>query len=159
MVAQSSSIGTLGQNVDTWVINDIGMSFRKDTNCNVCRGLPTFKMIYPSFGNVKCSHDDLLGGGCLPYTKKVHDKQTWLMDHLHQWKCGHRARSQAMPHIKTYCRWSKDLHLHWFMLTSANLSKAAWGAFNKNNKILPKLLRVNNYEVGVLFLPKFVVTI
>lgn len=45
--------------------------------------------------------------------------------------------------------------MYWFVLTSANLSKAAWGAFNKGSKLdLP--LRIMSYEAGVLFLPKFV---
>lgn len=71
-----------------------------------------------------------------------------------QWRSRSRYRSQAMPHIKTYCRWS-DRGMYWFVLTSANLSKAAWGAFNKGSKLdLP--LRIMSYEAGVLFLPKFV---
>lgn len=59
-----------------------------------------------------------------------------------------------MPHIKTYCRWS-DKGLHWFLLTSANLSKAAWGAFNKGSN-LDVPLRIMSYEAGVMFLPKFI---
>lgn len=60
-----------------------------------------------------------------------------------------------MPHIKSYCRFTED-KLYWFFLTSANLSKAAWGAFNKSSKLDPPL-RIMNYEAGVLFLPKFIV--
>lgn len=71
-----------------------------------------------------------------------------------QWIASSRHRSHAMPHIKTYCRWS-DRGLHWFLLTSANLSKAAWGAFNKGTS-LDVPLRIMSYEVGVMFLPKFV---
>lgn len=59
-----------------------------------------------------------------------------------------------MPHIKTYCRWSHR-GLYWFCLTSANLSKAAWGAFNRGSK-LDAPLRIMSYEAGVLFVPKFV---
>lgn len=58
-----------------------------------------------------------------------------------------------MPHIKTYARWSEK-KLFWFILTSANLSKAAWGQLNKSKTSAN--LRILNYEVGVLFLPKFV---
>lgn len=85
---------------------------------------------------------------------QVHQKQGWLNQFMYQWKANGRYRSQAMPHIKTYCRWT-DKKLHWFVLTSANVSKAAWGSFNKSSSInVP--LRVNNYEAGVMFLPKFV---
>lgn len=57
-----------------------------------------------------------------------------------------------MPHIKTYCRVSPCLtKLAYFLITSANLSKSAWGGpFNKAGGTY-----VRSYEVGVLFLPKF----
>uniref|UniRef100_A0A1B0DJS2 PBZ-type domain-containing protein n=1 Tax=Phlebotomus papatasi TaxID=29031 RepID=A0A1B0DJS2_PHLPP len=154
IVGQSSSIGSLGVSVGSWILGEWGINFRKDSAPAGLRRMPHFRMIYPSFTNVKNSHDDLLGGGCLPYQRNTNDKQPWLKNHLHQWKSNKRHRSQAMPHIKTYCRWS-DRGLHWFLLTSANLSKAAWGAFNKSSKFEPPL-RIMNYEAGVLFLPKFV---
>lgn len=37
--------------------------------------------------------------------------------------------------------------------SSANLSKAAWGALEKNGS----QLMIRSYEIGVLFLPKFFV--
>lgn len=45
--------------------------------------------------------------------------------------------------------------MSWFLLTSANLSKAAWGKKNKSdgsNYIM-------SHEAGVLFLPQFLVEI
>jgi hypothetical protein len=43
---------------------------------------------------------------------------------LDSW-CG---RSLAMPHIKTYMSFHPSSgEMDWFLLTSANLSKAAWG--------------------------------
>jgi hypothetical protein len=50
-------------------------------------------------------------------------------DLFHRWACPLHER--AMPHIKTYCRYDADAseagarRLHWFVLTSANLSKVA----------------------------------
>lgn len=82
IVCQSSSIGSLGVNIQSWVTNDIINSFRKDLSPAGLRKLPQFKLIYPSFSNVKNSHDDLLGGGCLPYRKAVNDKQLWLKNYL-----------------------------------------------------------------------------
>lgn len=82
IVAQSSSIGSLGSNIQTWVGNDILNSFRKDLAPAGLRKVPQFKMIYPSYSNVKNSHDDLLGGGGLPYRKATNDKQQWLKNHL-----------------------------------------------------------------------------
>lgn len=160
VVCQSSSIGSLGVNVQAWIQQDFVNNLRKDSNTvGRLRQLPPFKMIYPSFGNVSRSHDGMLGGGCLPYGKSTNDKQPWLKSHLQQWKSGDRHRSQAMPHIKTYTRFNlEDQSVYWFVLTSANLSKAAWGSFNKASNIQP-CLRIANYEAGVLFLPRFVVSI
>ena len=82
VIAQSSSIGSLGPNEQSWIGADIMNSFRRDCQPMGIRRVPIFKMIYPSFSNVKNSHDDLLGGGGLPYRKAINDKQPWLRNHL-----------------------------------------------------------------------------
>ena len=93
----------------------------------------------------------LLGGMCLPYRKNVHEKQPWLRDYLHQWKSDTWSRTRAMPHIKTYSQ-VHDKKAAYFLLTSANLSKAAWGKLNKAGD----KLHIMSFEAGVLLLPKFV---
>lgn len=154
VVAQCSSIGTLGPTVQAWVQTDIVNSMRRDAAPLGVRRLPAFRLVFPSYANVRASHDGLLGGGGLPYRRAVDAKQTWLREHLCQWRSVRRHRTHAMPHIKTYCRWSAR-GIYWFCLTSANLSKAAWGAFNRGAK-LDAPLRIMSYEAGVLFVPKFV---
>jgi Tyrosyl-DNA phosphodiesterase len=47
-----------------------------------------------------------------------------------------------------------ELELEWFLLTSANLSQAAWGVSEKSGT----QLYVKSFEIGVLFLPERVVT-
>lgn len=153
VVAQSSSLGSFGQNPTAWLASEFVHSFRRDSKPNGLRKVPPIRVIYPSFNNVTQSHDGLIGGGCLPYGSQVNQKQLWLQDFLYQWKANVRHRSKAMPHIKTYARWQGN-RLFWFVLTSANISKAAWGSLSRT-KTNPTL-RVNNYEAGVLFLPKFV---
>ena len=69
IVCQSSSIGSLGANVQAWIQQDFINSLRRDNKPMGVRRFPEFKMIYPSFGNVSNSHDGMLGGGCLPYGK------------------------------------------------------------------------------------------
>lgn len=57
-----------------------------------------------------------------------------------------------MPHIKSYCRVSPCLtKLAWFLLTSANISKSAWGG----NLQRDGGVYVRSCEAGVLFLPKY----
>lgn len=153
IVAQSSSLGSFGAGPDAWLATEFVNSFRRDSQPIGLRKVPAIRVIYPSFNNVAGSHDGLIGGGCLPYGNQVHQKQLWLNDFLYQWRADCRYRNKAMPHIKTYRRWS-DKQMFWFILSSANLSKAAWGSMSKT-KTSPTL-RISNYEAGVLFLPKFV---
>ncbi|KAH8287893.1 hypothetical protein KR018_006540 [Drosophila ironensis] len=156
VVCQSSSIGNLGPNVQAWVQQDFINSLKRDSSfLGKPRPMPAFKMIYPSLGNVSGSHDGMLGGTCLAYGKSSNDKQPWLQEHLHQWKSSDRYRSRAMPHIASYTRYNlENQSVYWFVLTSANLTRSAWGCFNRS-RIQPRL-RIANYEAGVLFLPRFV---
>uniref|UniRef100_A0A2M4APT8 Putative tyrosyl-dna phosphodiesterase n=3 Tax=Anopheles triannulatus TaxID=58253 RepID=A0A2M4APT8_9DIPT len=152
LVAQSSSIGIFGPSPESWIQREIMANFGKSSAPAGTRRMPGFCMIYPSYSNVRQSHDSLLGGGCLPYGRDSHSQQEWLNAYLHQWCSRSRNRNQAMPHIKTYCRWS-DHDLYWFLLTSANLSKSAWGRYYNKGRF-EKPLCINSYEAGVLFLPK-----
>ena len=55
--------------------------------------------------------------------------------------------------IQSYTRVSPDCKkASYLLLTSANLSKAAWGSMNKAGDSL----LIMSYEAGVLLLPKFV---
>lgn len=73
-----------------------------------------------------------------------------------KWKADSVLRSKAMPHIKTFARYSTDfIKCYWFLLTSANLSKAAWGKYEKNET----QMFIMSYEIGVLFLPSFVTNV
>ncbi|KAK8749256.1 hypothetical protein OTU49_015760 [Cherax quadricarinatus] len=93
-----------------------------------------------------------MGGSCLPYNSATHEKQTWLAQHFHLWRSEKRKRTRVMPHIKTYTRLNKNCSAAQFLLlTSANLSKAAWGMLQKQNS----QLFIRSYEAGILILPKF----
>ncbi|XP_021919130.1 probable tyrosyl-DNA phosphodiesterase isoform X2 [Zootermopsis nevadensis] len=159
VVAQCSSIGTLGTNPDSWMCGELrgSMSQRMMRPGDMLQPPPQFRVIYPSFRNVKNSHDDLLGGQCLPYSGRTHEKQTWFTKFLFEWKSDKRHRSKAIPHIKTYARVSTcGRYLAWFHLTSANLSKAAWGKLQEP-KGKGSALYIMSYEAGVLFVPKLLV--
>lgn len=154
IIGQFSSIGTLGPDANSWVCGELKASMSAPSKP---LEESSIKLIYPSLENVKGSHDGLLGGACLPYRRQVHAKQPWLTSYLYQWQSNSRFRTRAMPHIKSYARVSPCSNfLSWFLLTSANLSKAAWGAETKT-KLPGPGLRILSYEAGVLFIPKFVV--
>ncbi|CAH2062465.1 unnamed protein product, partial [Iphiclides podalirius] len=155
LVAQASSLGSYGKEPKLWLTGDFLHNFTKIKDQPQMLSTPAeLKLIYPSLENVKMSHDDLLGGGCLPYSAEVHSRQTWLNDYLYQWRAASTSRDRAMPHIKSYTRLSPDsARAAFFLLTSANVSKAAWGTQNKGNGAL----RLMSYEAGVLLLPRFII--
>lgn len=136
--------------------HEISTSFCRDSGPARLKRSPGFKMVFPSYNNVLAGHDGLLSGGGLPYRRENHMKQRWLENHLQLWRANERYRTKALPHIKSYFRYSEQKGLFWFCLTSANFSKAAWGSVNKGQS-LGQVLRVNNYEMGVLFLPKVMI--
>ncbi|XP_048485908.1 probable tyrosyl-DNA phosphodiesterase [Plutella xylostella] len=155
LVAQASSLGSYGKEPKLWLTGDFLHHFTRVKNQPaMITQPPELKLIYPSLENVRQSHDNLLGGGCLPYSAEQHTRQMWLRDFLYQWRATHTSRDKAMPHIKSYLRTSPDNKMAaYYLLTSGNISKAAWGTINKGNGAL----RIMSYEAGVLFLPSFVI--
>ncbi|XP_015125145.1 probable tyrosyl-DNA phosphodiesterase [Diachasma alloeum] len=149
VVAQCSSIGSLGAGFQSWIGNDLVTTLSSETRKGL-RSAPNFQFVYPTIENYKRSFDMRVGSCCLPYGGQLHAKQKWLSNYCHQWKSSDKARCQAMPHVKSYTRISPDFKkIPWMVITSANMSKAAWGWGGKaNNTIL-------SYEAGVVFFPKF----
>lgn len=148
IIAQCSTMGKM----EHWLREDFIKSFQCHSRQSGNEPPPDFKLIYPTLDNVLNSHDGIMGAGCLLYGQAMHEMQPWLTTHMYQWRAEKRFRTKSMPHAKTYARMSGNT-LYWFILTSANLSKSAWGSFHRNRK---KGYRMNNYEAGVMFLPKFV---
>lgn len=150
IVGQFSSIGSLGANANAWLTKEFLTSLKQLNTSSL--NSADLKLIYPTVENVRNSLEGYMAGGSLPYNIQNAMKQNWLINHLYRWKADHRQRSRASPHIKTYLRATNDQykHLLWFLVTSANLSKAAWGVLEKNNT----QLMIRSYEIGVLFLPK-----
>jgi tyrosyl-DNA phosphodiesterase-1 len=151
VIAQVSTLGNYGNQPYYYLTTEIVQSFRRDSSATV-RKLCSINVIYPSAKNVRDSYDGLAGADCLVYFQNTHRTQQWLNTYLYQWRSSSRDRNRAIPHIKTYCRYD-DQGLFWFLLTSANLSKSAWGTLNKGKSSL----KLNNYEAGVLFCPRTII--
>ncbi|XP_052743540.1 probable tyrosyl-DNA phosphodiesterase isoform X3 [Bicyclus anynana] len=150
LVAQASSLGSYGPDPKLWLCGEFLQQFSASAGTPPpLAPPPPLQLLYPSLQNVQRSHDGLLGGGCLPYARAAHDKQRWLLDYLYQWRAEATGRSRAMPHIKSYVR-ARDSRAAFYLLTSANVSKAAWGARTKRDNAL----RLLSYEAGVLLLPR-----
>ncbi|XP_071079809.1 tyrosyl-DNA phosphodiesterase 1-like [Haliotis cracherodii] len=149
VIGQFSSIGSLGPTAESWVCNEWLQSLSSTRGMSVTPKA-NMTLVFPSVDNVRVSLEGYPAGTSVPYTMKTAQKQKYIHQHFRQWKSEGRGRSRACPHIKTYVRPSPDsTELAWFLVTSANLSKAAWGAFEKNGS----QLMIRSYEIGVLFLP------
>nr|CDS19050.1 tyrosyl DNA phosphodiesterase 1 [Echinococcus granulosus] len=147
IVGQFSSIGSLGAQPTQWLTTEWSSSL---AGCGA-RGIRLASHhIYPSVNTVRESLEGYAAGGCLPYARAVAARQPWLRHFLHDWVGLHPGLSRAAPHIKSYCRCSPDgRRVAWFLLTSANLSKAAWGCL----QLKKTQLMIRSYELGVLFTP------
>ncbi|XP_061174599.1 tyrosyl-DNA phosphodiesterase 1-like isoform X1 [Saccostrea echinata] len=155
LIGQFSSVGSLGASKENWLCTEFLQSLAtvKGTSSVPLASVP-LKLIFPSVDNVRTSLEGYPAGGSIPYSINVAKKQPWLHAFFHQWRSEGKGRNRAMPHIKTYCRPSPDWgEAAWFLVTSSNLSKAAWGALEKKGS----QLMIRSYEIGVLFIPQFLV--
>jgi tyrosyl-DNA phosphodiesterase-1 len=98
-------------------------------------------IVWPTVEDVRTSIEGYAAGSCIPSPQKNVEKD-FLRKYWARWKADHVGRCRAMPHIKTFTRYNGQ-DIAWFLLTSANLSKAAWGALQKNNT----QLMIRSYEV------------
>ncbi|XP_060117545.1 tyrosyl-DNA phosphodiesterase 1 isoform X2 [Heteronotia binoei] len=152
VIGQFSSIASLGADQSKWLCSEFRQSLA--TLGNSAESLTDqevpIHLIYPTVKNVRQSLEGYSAGNSLSYGIQNAEKQLWLCSYFHKWSAETSGRSKAMPHIKTYMRVSSDFQkIAWFLLTSANLSKGAWGKFEKHGT----QLMIRSYELGVLFLP------
>uniref|UniRef100_A0A3B4XNG8 Tyrosyl-DNA phosphodiesterase 1 n=1 Tax=Seriola lalandi dorsalis TaxID=1841481 RepID=A0A3B4XNG8_SERLL len=146
VIGQFSSIGSMGLDKTKWLAGEFQRTLTTLGKSSL-RSDPLVHLVYPSVEDVRTSLEGYPAGGSLPYSIQTAQKQLWLHSYFHPTV---RVHCHAMPHIKTYMRTSPDFtQLAWFLVTSANLSKAAWGALEKNNT----QVMVRSYELGVLYVP------
>mmetsp|Transcript_34404 Transcript_34404/g.58284 ORF Transcript_34404/g.58284 Transcript_34404/m.58284 type:complete len:1120 (-) Transcript_34404:101-3460(-) len=157
VVAQFSSLGSLSQK---WLADfKKSMSAGKktlndcaDSKMNIS-SVEKLQIIWPTVEEVRTSLEGYAAGGSIPgYEKNV--IKPFLQGMFHKWATDKvHNRRKAAPHIKTFLRYSKEnpQKLAWMLLTSHNLSKAAWGEFQNGRSGLQFFIR--HWELGVLFLP------
>ncbi|KAI7818364.1 tyrosyl-DNA phosphodiesterase I [Gamsiella multidivaricata] len=152
IICQISSVGSLGKESQDWLRGEFEMSLNAHRNSNyMASSKGDFTVIYPTAENVRTSYDGWSMGGSLPFRSTSYNKQAHYMNPLlHSWRAIKSGRERSMPHIKTFTRVTSKAHgdyISWFLLTSANLSKPAWGTM-KND-----VFAIQSYELGVLVFP------
>lgn len=131
---------------------------------------PTFNIIFPTADEIRTSLDGYESGGSI-HTKIQSPAQQKQLENLRPLLCHWRSdlapngglpqkeperrreahRGPAAPHIKTYIRFSDAQRrgIDWAMVTSANLSKQAWGdVVSKRGDVW-----IQSYECGVVVWP------
>ncbi|KAK5633023.1 hypothetical protein RRF57_008737 [Xylaria bambusicola] len=170
IVVQISSIATLGAN-DTWLQRTLfdSLSTSRPPRQQGSATRPHFKIIFPAPDEIRRSLDGYASGGSI-HTKIQSAAQTkqlqYLRPLLHHWandsckgistaastssdSARVSGRKRAAPHIKTYIRYGAK-SIDWALLTSANISKQAWGeATNKAGEV-----RIASWEIGVMVWPE-----
>ncbi|RFU75970.1 tyrosyl-dna phosphodiesterase 1 [Trichoderma arundinaceum] len=169
IVVQISSIATLGAKND-WLQNTLFNSLATCSTQNAKR--PSFKVVFPTADEIRNSLDGYDSGASIhaKIESPQHIQQLhYLHPMLYHWAKdsvngpevldgtpirGDSGRNRAAPHIKTYIRFNKDNSIAWAMLTSANMSKQAWGDAPKLTERKTREVKVASWEVGVLVWPE-----
>ncbi|KAI1416961.1 phospholipase D/nuclease [Hypoxylon sp. FL1857] len=161
VVVQISSIATLGA-TDSWLQNTL---FKSLSPARTNTPKPKFKIIFPTPDEIRRSLDGYASGGSIhmKIQSATQMKQLqYMRPVLHHWAndcekgtieeggIQDGGRKRAAPHIKTYIRYNENKSIDWALLTSANISKQAWGetanGFGQ--------MRIASWEIGVLVWPE-----
>ncbi|KAI8349827.1 tyrosyl-DNA phosphodiesterase I [Mortierella sp. GBAus27b] len=154
IICQISSVGSLGKGSEDWLRGEFETSLNAHRDANYMASRKAdLCVVFPTAENVRTSYDGWSMGGSLPFRSTSYIKQAhYLNPLLHSWEAVKSGRERAMPHIKTFTRAvikPEGDYLSWFLLTSANLSKPAWGETRKDGSF-----SIQSYELGVLLFPR-----
>jgi tyrosyl-DNA phosphodiesterase-1 len=127
---------------------------------------PKYSVVFPTAEEIRTSLDGYTSGHSIHWKLQSAQQQKQL-EYMHPLLCHwtHSSttssqgdvskqeahRGPAAPHIKTYIRFANGEHrmIDWAMVTSANLSKQAWGdVVNKKDEIW-----IQSWETGVVVWP------
>lgn len=112
-----------------------------------------FKLIFPTVDEVQESIKGWASGGSIFFnsaSQRGAAQLDLMRPHLCRWKAEYTGRTRVTPHIKSYMRIDSSKNIKWCLVTSANVSKQAWGYTVKKTGALT----IASYEAGVLLLPE-----
>lgn len=136
LVCQVSSIATL----PTSFFDDLKKSTKAES----------VAVVYPTVENIADSLSGYESGGSIHFKRQSASQQAQynrMRPWFRQWFSEKADRQRAAPHIKTYVGLEPGtIKVKWFLLTSANLSKQAWGVPNKRRGTF----WIQSWECGVL---------
>jgi tyrosyl-DNA phosphodiesterase 1 len=163
VVCQFSSMGSLHEK---WLIGEFGASATgrtMTTTATTDHNNPAvtnarIHLVYPTADEVRCSVEGYAGGAALPADTKNVEKAS-LRPLYHRWSPSSSSSSSSdnpfalgrnLPHIKTFFRYNASgTGMQWFVLTSHNISSAAWGQLQKKGQ----QFFCRHWELGVFMSP------
>ncbi|KAI9283901.1 tyrosyl-DNA phosphodiesterase I [Umbelopsis sp. AD052] len=161
ILTQASSIGKFSEK---WYTEQFAVCMRGCRNPLSC-SIPQVKFIYPTIEEVCASVTGLESAGFLRMDSATYEKlHSWFPSYLCRWEGKDGGRQKIMPHYKSYTRLRANpqtkieatgneiearASIAWHLVTSANLSRAAWGDLQKNGT----QLHIRHYELGILLYP------
>ncbi|GAB5593089.1 hypothetical protein Unana1_07989 [Umbelopsis nana] len=161
VLTQSSSVGKF---TEKWYTEQFAACMKSCRNAMACN-IPQVKFIYPTMEEVFASFTGLESAGFLRMDSSTYEKlHSWFPSYLCKWAGKSGGRERSMPHYKSYTRLrvNRDADtetgtggaeapasIAWHLVTSANLSRAAWGDLQKN----ASQLHIRHYELGILIYP------
>ncbi|KAL8831000.1 MAG: hypothetical protein Q9170_005485 [Blastenia crenularia] len=170
IVLQCSSIASVGEK---WMEDTFlkALSVSRPSSTPKSQRKAKFSLVYPTADEIRRSVDGYGSGGSI-HMKTQNAGQVKQLNYLKPMFCHwagdqgsdptsredpNRApvrralRRRAAPHIKTYMRFSDEemTRIDWAIMTSANLSKQAWGeAMTAAGEV-----RICSYEIGLVAWP------
>ncbi|EYB88689.1 hypothetical protein Y032_0243g3503 [Ancylostoma ceylanicum] len=95
-LAQCSSIGSLGDKREAWLLPQFLNSLQGGKNLVLAR----LFLIYPCVEDVRNCLEGYSAGDSLPYQESTAKRQPWLREIMCKWRSEAKGRSKAMPHVK-----------------------------------------------------------
>ncbi|KAL8988266.1 MAG: hypothetical protein Q9177_002630 [Variospora cf. flavescens] len=170
IVMQCSSVASISEK---WMANFLEtLSVTTPPNVPQPKQTPKVSLVFPTASEIRRSVDGYSSGGSIhmkTQTPAQLKQLTYLRPMLCRWAgnyetsappSGHpdlgrlhqALRRGAAPHIKSYIRFADEEmdRIDWAMMTSANLSKQAWGEVPTT---AGSEIRICSYEIGVVVWP------
>ncbi|KAL8959666.1 MAG: hypothetical protein Q9193_003506 [Seirophora villosa] len=169
IVMQCSSVASIGEK---WMASLVkALSVTAAPNGSQPKQTPKVSLVFPTASEIRRSIDGYASGGSIHIKTQTPAQQkqlTYLRPMLCHWagedqpsapssaepdvgRVRQALRRRAAPHIKTYIRFADEgmNKIDWAMMTSANLSKQAWGEVATAGGEV----RICSYEIGVVVWP------
>ncbi|KAI5199363.1 hypothetical protein AUEXF2481DRAFT_682989 [Aureobasidium subglaciale EXF-2481] len=159
---QISSVGTAPEK---WLEGFFDVLGTTTTGQQARNKKPTIRVIFPTADEIRRSLDGYQSGNSI-HMKLDSQMQKQQLKYMKPLLCKwagdldgnlddvrQAGRRRAAPHIKTFIRFSDDSckNIDWTLVTSANLSKQAWGEMaNKQGDV-----NIKSFEIGVIVCPQW----